>query len=180
MTLRRRSLLAAAGLWACGAAAAPNAPPELAADLPAAQLQGSGRMRFFGLLVYDARLWADKPVPAADWAAAPFALELEYARGLNGEQIAERSLVEMKRQGEIAADTARRWLATMKTIFPDVKEGDRITGLNLPGKAARFFVNGSLRGEVPEPDFARAFFGIWLSPRSSEPALRQALLGQTS
>ena len=40
-----------------------------------------------------------------------------------------------------------------------------------------FFLNGQPRGDAPEAEFARLFFGIWLSPRSSEPALREALLG---
>lgn len=115
--------------------------------------------------------------PGAAWAAAPFALEPLYARHLKGEQIAERSLVEMRRQGEIAEPVAERWLGNMLQIFPDVNAGDRITGLNLPGTGARFYVNGRLRGEVRESDFGRMFFGIWLSPRTSEPAMREQLLG---
>jgi hypothetical protein len=39
-----------------------------------------------------------------------------------------------------------------------------------------FLLNGRPLGEVRDPDFARVFFGIWLSPRTSEPALREALL----
>jgi hypothetical protein len=42
----------------------------------------------------------------------------------------------------------------------------------------RFFVNGRLGGELRDTEFARFFFGIWLSPQTSEPSLRQALLGQ--
>ena len=58
-----------------------------------------------------------------------------------------------------------------------MRAGDRITGVHLPGEGARFFVNGRLQGELRDADFARLFFGIWLSPRTSEPALREALLG---
>ena len=65
----------------------------------------------------------------------------------------------------------------MTRLFPDVRAGDRITGVHRPGTGARFFVNGRLQGELPDADFARLFFGIWLSPRTSEPALREALLG---
>jgi len=32
-------------------------------------------------------------------------------------------------------------------------------------------------GEVKDAEFARRFFGIWLAPSTSEPALRQTLLG---
>jgi hypothetical protein len=177
---RRAWMLSASAVLAGPAwaqTAAPAAPAELTADLPQARLQGSGRLRFLGLRIYDIRLWAGASPVGAQWAGAPLALELVYARNLDGAQIAERSLVEMRRQAEPAADTAERWLAAMKKMFPDVREGDRITGLNLPGQGARFFHNGNLRGEVRDPEFAQLFFGIWLSPRSSEPALRESLLG---
>ncbi len=179
--LNRRHLLlacaAAAATTAHAQAPAVAAPAELSADLPGARLLGRGTLRFLGLRIYDARLWAGPTAPAADWAAAPLALELQYARALDGAKIAERSLSEMRRQGELAADAAQRWLGAMTQIFPDVKEGDRITGVNLPGVGARFFVNGQLKGDVRDADFARLFFGIWLSPKTSEPTLRDALLG---
>ena len=41
-------------------------------------------MRFFGLRVYDVRLWAGEPASATNWAALPLALEIEYARELQG------------------------------------------------------------------------------------------------
>lgn len=65
----------------------------------------------------------------------------------------------------------------MTSTFPDVKEGDRLTGVHRPGEAARFHFNGASVGELRDAEFARLFFGIWLSPRTSEPALRDALLG---
>jgi hypothetical protein len=39
------------------------------------------------------------------------------------------------------------------------------------------FVNGQFRGELRDADFTRRFFGIWLAPESSQPALRDALFG---
>jgi hypothetical protein len=86
----------AGGPWACRVRYyAP--PPEVAAELPGARLQGRARLRFLGLRVYDARLWAPAAGRQRDWAAAaPLALEIEYARSLDGGQIAERSLVEMR------------------------------------------------------------------------------------
>jgi Chalcone isomerase-like len=176
---------------ACGAIAAlattalhaqpatPAAPSEVLAELPGARLQGSGRLRVLGFSVYDIRLWVAAPVPAAEVARVPLALEIEYTRALVGLKIAERSLEEMRRQAAIPTDAGERWLAQMAAIFPDVQPGDRLTGKQRPGEATRFFFNGKLRGEVRDADFTRLFFGIWLSPRTSEPALRDALLGPT-
>jgi len=176
--VRRQLLIAAALLPAVrGAPARLAPPPEVATELPGARTQGEGQMRFFGLRIYDVRLWAGEPPSAATWPALPLALEIEYARDFAGAAIAERSLKEMRRQAEIASDTGARWLDAMTRIFPDVRAGDRITGVQRPGTGARFFVNGRLQGELPDAEFARLFFGIWLSPRTSEPTLRAALLG---
>ena len=190
IVLKRRLVLITGLLWAVGAhaqapapaasasMAASSRPAEVSTELPGAKLLGAGRLRFLGLRVYEARLWVSAPAMAADWAAAPLALELEYARSLSGVRIAERSLSEMERQGEIEPAKAQRWLSAMKQIFPDVDASDRITGVNVPGMGARFFINSRLKGDLRDPEFARLFFGIWLSPKTSEPALREALLGK--
>jgi hypothetical protein len=176
---RRRVLIAAlVGLAAARSGWAQVAPPtEVDGDLPGARLRGEGRLRFFGLHVYDALLWAPQPLSVGDVERAALALELRYARTLRGGLIAERSLTEMRRIGPFDDEQAQRWLASMKQLFPDVNAGDRITGVHRPGESARFHFNGRLAGEVRDPLFARLFFGIWLSPRTSEPQLRAALLG---
>jgi Chalcone isomerase-like len=176
---RRATCAALLALALPGARAKAAAPAEVLAEIPGAQLIGSGRLRFLGLSVYDVRLWAAQPVPAAEVALRSLALEIEYTRALVGLKIAERSLDEMRRQANIAPDVAERWLAQMAALFPDVQSGDRLTGKQRPGEATRFFFNGSLRGEVRDAEFTKLFFGIWLSPRTSEPALREALLGPT-
>ncbi len=179
---RRRWLLAAGALALAPLprAGASALPPEVATELPGALLRGSGRLRVYGFQVYDARLWSPVPGGLEEWRTAPLALELQYLRRLDGKAIAERSLTEMRRQGDIAAATAERWLGEMTRLFPDVVAGDRITGVHLPGDGARFFINGKLKGEVRDAEFARWFFGIWLSTRTSEPAMREALLGGAS
>jgi hypothetical protein len=152
-------------------------PTEVLSALPGAQLLGSGTLRYLGLHVYDIRLWADDPRALERPESARLALELRYARSLEGSAIAERSLKEMQGIGNVSGAQAERWLATMRGIFPDVRKGDRITGLQLPGEGARFWVNGRESGELKDAEFTRLFFGIWLSPRSSQPRLREALLG---
>ncbi len=178
----RRTVLAAAlgaavgGLCLC-ARAQPAVPAEVAAELPGARLLGSGRLTYFALHIYDARLWVGDGFAADNFSKLPLALELEYARTLFGKLIAERSLDEMKRAGGFSDEQAQRWLAAMTQTFPDVNKGDRLTGVHRPGEAAAFFLNGKPRGEIRDADFARRFFGIWLSPQTSEPKLRAALLG---
>lgn len=166
----------AAPLWATERPVAP--PAWLAAAIPGAALVGQGRLTFFGLKVYDARLWAAPGFDGARFAQQPFALALTYLRGLKGLLIAERSLKEMRALPGFDASRETGWVARMNELFPDVGDGDTLVGLHLPGVGARFVLNGQVRGQVDDPLFARLFFGIWLSPQTSEPALRQALLGQ--
>jgi hypothetical protein len=174
-------LLAACG-WVTAAQAqtppAVGAPPELMAELPGARLQGRGRQRANGLPPYELRLWAGTRPVGDDWPALPFALELIYARAFSGEQIAEHFFAEMRQQSEIDEASAERWLGTLKALLPDVHAGDRVSGVHLPGGRARFFMNGKPGGELREAELVLAFFGIWLSARSPQPALRKALLGR--
>jgi hypothetical protein len=155
-------------------------PAEIAGALPGAKLQGQGRLRFFGLHVYDAVLWTITRAADGEAQNGELALELRYARTLRGPLIAERSIDEMRRIADFGEAEAQRWLEAMKRLFPDVNAGDRITGVHRPGEAALFFVNGRAVGDVRDARFAQLFFGIWLSPRTSQPALRASLLGLTS
>lgn len=171
------ALVPATGWQTAGARTPPPAPPpELGAELPGARWRGAGTLRFMGLHVYDAQLWSPEAV-SGDGSDQPLALTLVYARRLAGEQIAARSIKEMNRIGPVSEAQAGRWQQALTALFPDVGPGDRLTGIHLPGRAARFHYNGQFRGEVADAEFARLFFGIWLSPRTSEPRLREQLLG---
>lgn len=158
--------------------ATPVAPPaEVTGLLPDARLHGRATLRFFALDIYQASLWVPAGFDPARWQQQTFALQLTYLRDLQGRAIAQRSMTEMRRQDTVDDAQAEQWEARMAALFPDVRRGDRITGLYLPGRGARFVHNGRELGEVADPHFARMFFGIWLAPQTSEPALRTALLG---
>ncbi len=137
---------------------------------------GQGLLRFWGLEVYQARLWVGPGFRPESYASQPFALELEYPRAFKASAIAERSIEEMRRLGSFSEAQARRWQRALQAALPDVRPGDRIVGLNRPGQGVRFEQDGRLLGELADPEFARLFFAIWLAPASPEPALREALL----
>lgn len=174
-TMRRRLLIALTTLPWAGPLWASHGGPGLL--LPSARRLGQARLRFFGLSVYDASLWVEPGFDVADFGRHRFALELHYLRTLYGKAIAERSLKEMRGVGGVSEAQAERWLSAMLKLFPDVKDGDHITGLHVPGAGARFFLNDQPLGEVPDPEFAQRFFGIWLSAATSEPQMRAQLIG---
>lgn len=171
--MRRRELSAAllVALAAGPIAARVNVLPQtVQATLAPLQRWGTGTFRRFGFLVYEATLWAG----ASDPLRPPLALGLTYKRSINGKAIAEASADQMRRFGRSDAELAR-WLAQMELLFPDVKDGDQLIGVQLPDRA-QFYFNGQPIGEVAGADFAQNFFAIWLDQRTSEPSLREALL----
>jgi hypothetical protein len=174
-----RYLLAAALLSLAMLSAVAAPPAFIAADVPEARLAGEGEYTWFGMRVYRAQLWVGAHgYQGAASATAPFVLELRYARPLDGQKIAEASYEQMQKIGAGTAAQRLAWLATMQRIFPDVKEGQRIAGAYRAGVApgVRFYLDGQVLADVSDGDFARAFFAIWLSPESTAPKLRAALL----
>ena len=149
---------------------------ELNELLPSYRLIGKQRLTYWGFQVYDARLWALPGFKRDNIAGQPFALELAYLRDFDAIDVAERSITEMRRSATITEAQAKNWIADMVRVYPDFKKGDRVTGINKPGVGAAYLVNGKSTGEIRDVEFARLFFGIWLSPKTSEPKLRSALL----
>jgi Chalcone isomerase-like len=150
-------------------------PGALAQSAPELRLVGSGKMTWFGLHIYDVALWARGRT--VDFSEA-FALAIRYSREFGGERIAQRSVTEIERLGYRDAATLARWRDEMGRIFPDVSAGDRLTGVYLPGEGAQFYYQDRLVGMIADAEFARAFFSIWLDPRTREPRLRERLIGQ--
>ena len=96
---------------------------------------------------------------------------------MEGKKIAQRSIDEMKKQGDLSADDSDKWLSLMNSIFPDVSEGDVITGIATKDGTSVFYVNGEKADEIEDKVFTQRFFDIWLSDKTSEPKFRKKLLG---
>jgi len=140
------------------------------------RLHGQGTMRWLGLKIYDAQLFVPAGFSAESKFEGPFALELAYARNFTGQSIAERSLEEIKKLGVGNPAQHTRWLSQMEAVFPNVSAGDRLRGVHQPNQGVSFYKNGQLVGTIQDPEFSRAFFSIWLDPKTSEPGLRKRLL----
>ena len=178
--LHRRRLMGMAALCLAGKSTLANQagewPQTLQAFMRPLQTQGKATFRVLGLTIYDVSLSTVAQFKASHYASVPLALELTYARSLSGQAIAERSLTEMRRAGSIDEVREAAWVASMRTAFPDVKAGDRLTGLHDGKGGVQFWFNGQHRHTLQDIEFARLFFGIWLAPTTSAPSLRERLL----
>lgn len=162
-----------------GTGGAITQPTELRSTMPTATLAGSTLFTYWGVAIYNASLWVAPGFKPDAYERHAFALELTYLRDFSNADITRRSIDEMRRLGAGAAQL-QTWQTLLHQAFPDVRKGDRITGLHQPGAATIFMTNGQKTGAMADPDFGRLFFGIWLSVQTSEPRMRQALLAQTA
>ncbi|MGH8777633.1 chalcone isomerase family protein [Paraburkholderia sp.] len=170
--MRARSLLLFLLLAWCGSSAWADCKDDIA---PASEL-GEGSFCIIGFCVYDAQLWS---ATATLSTKSPFALVIEYSRSIAKTRLAETGLAEIERlaASPLPAATRERWHANMLAAFVDVKPGDTLCGAFIPGRGVRFYANDRLTAEIDDDAFARAFFAIWLDPRTRAPQLRRHLLG---
>jgi hypothetical protein len=152
--------------------------PAAQATTPQWPVVGQGDYTFWGLSIYSAQLRSPSALDATGWSSQPFALTLTYARSFSGVDIAKRSLSEMERDPTMDRRRSAAWLTHMQACIPDVVKGDSITGEYMPSFGIRFTHNDQATCEIADTTFARYFMGIWLGPATSEPTLRQALLGE--
>ena len=143
--------------------------------VPEAEQVGQGRLTYLFWDVYDATLYA----PKGAWTKEkPFALQLSYLREIEGKQIADRSVVEMRDLGITDEIKLATWHSQMRRIFPNVNDGISLTGV-YTGKGDTIFYLGDVQiGRIEDPEFSNAFFKIWLDENTSSPDLRKKLLGE--
>ena len=159
----------------------PAPPPHIQQVLPQTRLAGEGSFRWFGLKIYDARLWVGpRGLETVRPYAAPFALDLRYARKLQGRKIADASSEQMQKLNLGSPQQRAAWQTKMEQLFPDVQDGSQLTGVYLPNEGARFYLDGQPLGDIADPEFANAFFAIWLSTDTTAPQLRNALLANAA
>ena len=176
LRLMTKTLLVASNAWAYVHDSGTDTPPAVAAALPGSRLVGQARLTVWGYKIYDASLWARPGFVAADYSDTPLALRMTYLHAFKAKDIVALSLKEMRRNAAIDETQSARWTADLLRVIPDVRPGDSVLGVYQPGQGAAFWVDGRSHGEIRDAEFARLFFGIWLSPKTSEPGLREALI----
>jgi hypothetical protein len=170
----RRAFAAMVAVSIVASAAASTRPSEINGFINAPTPYGTASLTWLFLTAYDASLWTDAPAWSMD---TTFALTITYRMSFTREELVERTLEEMQRVSPGLQRAALTGFGTSLTkAFQNVDSGDRITALLVPGAPVRFFHNGKPTHQIAGVEFAEAFFGIWLSPRTSDPDVRAGLL----
>ena len=141
----------------------------------ALQKVGEARLKVFVWPVYDSRLYsADGNYVAGQ---RPVRLDIEYLRNVDDDDLVAHTEEEWRHQN-ITHERQQRWLAQLAQLWPDVAEGDVLSVVVDDRNVSTFYRNGERLGTLEDPAFGRHFLGIWLSPDTSRPELRLALLGK--
>jgi len=167
-----RSLLV--GLCLGASLHAMNLPAPLLEVRPPLRPLGTTTLTWFGLRVYDVALFAEKPpYTPADTAV----LSIRYRISIRHQRLVETTLKEWRRLGQGTAAQRDQWYSQIEGLWPDVKDGDRLTAFKRRDGPTRFYLGDRFIGEVTDPAFGPAFFAIWLDADCRHPEVRDALLG---
>ncbi|NQD36860.1 hypothetical protein HPT27_07460 [Permianibacter sp. IMCC34836] len=147
-------------------------------DRTGLQQVGAGTLRWLGFRVYDASTWATTaPLPSDGTVPTPFALQIIYAHDIDAADLVDATATAWQKLG-LLDERAKNWLPGLRTLWPNVKAGDCLVLYVDANGNAGFYYNNQLLGRIDDPQFASRFAAIWLHPDSSEPTLRNQLLGK--
>jgi len=135
---------------------------------------GAGTMSWMFLDIYQATLFTRDGLYSS--TVYPQALTINYLKNINKKRLIEATKEQWLLQG-FENEKVAYWLQSLDKIWPDIKSGDSLTFYVDENKKGVFYHNKALLGGINSGGFADAFLSIWLSDKTSEPTLRQQLLG---
>jgi hypothetical protein len=111
----------------------------------------------------------------------PIALQIRYERSISSDQLVSATVKQWLLQG-VEPAVANRWASRLTTLFPGVKEDDRLLYVT-DGQSGEFYFSRNFApftalGKIDSEQFNDAFLAIWLSPNTEYPDHRLALIGK--
>lgn len=137
---------------------------------------GEARLSLLFWDIYESTLYT--PDGRYEPDVRPLRLEIRYLRSIRSEDLVAQTRKEWAAQG-LASKQHDLWLETLGQLWRDVAKGDVIALTLSPSGSSTFHFNDQPLGRIPDPEFGRQFAGIWLSPNTTRPELRAALIGKT-
>ncbi len=141
---------------------------------------GMRKATFLKVNVYVGALYVTRtshdPQPLID-PGAPAELTLHFVRNVGAGDLknAWKEGFERVAKDQMAALGAR--IAQLNSWMSDIKTGQRLTFVRLPGTGIQVIFNGTVKGTITGDDFSRAFISIWLGSEPPNSELKAGLLG---
>ena len=139
------------------------------------KLIGQGTLKVLFFEVYDIRLLSDSN--PFSWENK-FQLEFEYRRTLTKERVIDSSLKELKRQQNVTEQNLNEWETYLEEAIQPLQEGSKATIEWNPQGTITFQNEGVKSVTIKDEIFARSYINIWLGEETSQPKLRNQLLGK--
>ena len=141
-------------------------------------LQQVGQAKFSLLFwdIYDSKLSTSSgryPV-RSDKQSVLF--EINYLRDISQQELIERTVEQWQHLGMSQREYAS-YIPLLEQMWPDIQAGDSLA-LLIDARGNRFYFNNKFIGDIRPPQFGPRFLAIWLSVNTSQPKLRQQLLGE--
>lgn len=181
-----KALLAGTALWAAGVASGAQClnarfPEQVQLADTTLALNGLGvrKATFFRVNVYVAALYVQQPTPdprAIIDSSGPFELDLQFVRGVGVKSI-RNGFDEGFAQTARGSSALKPRIATLDGWMQDIRSGERMTFVGIPGQGVQFSFAGKPKGLIPGEDFRRALLAIWLGDHPPNPELKAGLLG---
>lgn len=162
------------GLCSLPITAHADKPACLRETITAEQPYGTASLYKLIFHVYDAEFWTN----GEGWdQRSAYGLHLEYGVDLTVEELLDSTREQLQRQPGVSKELRGNIVGQLRDIYPRVEEGDTITALYEPESGITFCHNGRKTGTITNPEMVRPFFAIWLGKHTSEPEMREELLG---
>lgn len=178
------AVLAALGLNAAHGAECKGVwfPEEVQVEGAKLQLNGLGLSResVFKISVYVAALYVDQPShdPRVILESnARYELILQFLRKVGAKDVRKRWEAGFARNFPEQLPALQDRISMLNGWVADMKPGQRMTFIRIPGTGIQFDVNGTVKGTIEGDDFATAFLEIWLGDAPSSPDVKVGLLG---
>lgn len=101
--------------------------------------------------------------------------EIEYLKGITSKDLVGRTIDEWIHLG-VPEARYQAYSSKLQTIWPDIKPGDSLSML-MDDLGTAFYYNNSYVGTIEDAEFGPLFLDIWLAENTSQPDLRDELLG---
>jgi hypothetical protein len=150
-------------------------PQQVQSKAPGIHPFGKGRHTLWGVRIYDATLWIVGP----QWSpTAPQALDIEPGRDVPADTLIKNAIAHMRDLKVGDEGKLRVWQGELKTVIPNVRQGDQIVIFCPDTNRTIGYLNESKTGEINDPSFCPAIMSVWLHPQTKHQSMRKSLLRQ--
>lgn len=142
--------------------------------------RGGGLLEFWGFDVYSAAFYVSRDKKTAQEMLAddtPRKLEIFYHRRLSMDDFIEATDEGIKANPNVDRGAIQEEIEEVCGCYLDVEEADRYSIVYEPGEGTTLYLNGEMRCFIAGAEFARAYFGIWVSENALNQKLAPKLRG---